>query len=118
MRSYRVSEVAASFRSKIVVFAGWIYTSAWWRPQSPGLNPIDFYLWGFLVAKVFDRGSQSIIDIKKAVSYFAISIEPETVAEVVVSFRIRVNLCNELAGQHFQQNIHFIQKFYILSICC
>ena len=60
---------------------------------APNLNPIDFYLWRFLAAEVFDRRSQSIIDIKEAVHYFANSIEPKTVAEVVKNFQKRINLC-------------------------
>ena len=89
-----------------------------WQSQSPHLNLIDFYLWGFLAAKVFERQPQSIIGIKEAVSYFVNSIEPETVAEVVKNFRKRVNLCYEMAGQYFQQKSSTIQKFHISSICC
>ncbi len=35
-------------------------TTVLWPPQSPDLNPIDFYLWGFLAASVFKIPNQSI----------------------------------------------------------
>ena len=66
--------------------------------QSPDLNPINFYLRGFLAAKVFDKRTQSIIDIKEAVSCFA-SIEPEKLAEVVKNFRKRADLYYGMAGK-------------------
>ncbi len=44
---------------------------------------------------MLDTRPQSIIDIKEAVSYFANSIEPETVAEVAEKFRKRSKIANE-----------------------
>ncbi len=79
--------------------------SLWWRPQSQDWNPIDFHLCRFLVAKVFERRPQRIIDVNEAVSNFDNSIQPDTLAKVVKNFRKRVNLCFVMAGQHFQQNI-------------
>ncbi len=51
------------------------------------MNPIDFYMWGNLAAKMFDRQQKNIIDFKETVSYFANSIELETVAELVKNVR-------------------------------
>ncbi len=62
-------------------------------------------MWGFVVTKVFDRRPQSTIDIKIIASYVATSIVPEIEVEIVKSFRKRVYLYYQMAGQHFQQNI-------------
>ena len=38
-----------------------------WAPHSPDLNPLDFHLWGFLKAKVYENRPKTITEMKTAI---------------------------------------------------
>ena len=39
-----------------------------WSPHSPDLNPLDFYLWGYLKDSVYEHNPQNIPDPKAAIT--------------------------------------------------
>ena len=39
-----------------------------WSPNSPDLNPLDFYLWGFLKDTMCRNNHQTITELKEAIT--------------------------------------------------
>jgi len=74
-----------------------------WPPRSPGLNPLDFWLWGYLGSRVFQRAPKSIQELRKAIRDEISVITPEQLSDAVDSFHGRVLAVIENNGGHFEQ---------------
>ena len=73
-----------------------------WAPHSPDLNPLDFFLWGYLKDNVFRGRPQTIPELKQAVAQKIREIELPTCTRVVDNFVRRVKLCIQRGGRHLE----------------
>jgi len=73
-----------------------------WPPRSPDLTPCDFFLWGYLKAKVYEQRPQSLRALKEAITQEVEAIPPEMTQRVMNNFRERLQQCVDSAGSHLR----------------
>ena len=69
-----------------------------WPPQSPDLNPLDFWLWGHL-GKIIQR---SIDELMQTVEDARNTITPDNIDESLRNLTKRLQSCVAQSGGHFQ----------------
>ncbi|GBM69974.1 hypothetical protein AVEN_142995-1 [Araneus ventricosus] len=78
-----------------------------WPPQSPDLNPCDFWLWGYLKAVVYGGPIANLAELKNCITQHIHNITTETLRSVVEHVVLRFQLKGENAGQRME---HFLSK--------
>ena len=73
-----------------------------WPANSPDLNPLDFYMWGYVKREVFAANPQSTADIKKAITDTVASISQPVLERVVDNFVRRTKSCIAARGGIFE----------------
>ena len=73
-----------------------------WPPNSPDLNPLDFFFWGHSMNHVFRTKPSTIDDLKKVVDEFAEAMDPNLVRKVCSSARGRFEKMKQVKGGHFE----------------
>lgn len=73
-----------------------------WPPRSPDLNPMDFFLWGYLKNKVYVTPPTNLQDLRDRITLEARNISPEVFRNVRNGFYDRLALCQERIGHHFE----------------
>lgn len=74
-----------------------------WPPRSPCLNPLDYFLWGFMKNKVYDRPVQNVEYLQAKLTEAFQSITPVNIRNAVRNMDRRTSLCIEHMGTHFEQ---------------
>ena len=74
-----------------------------WPPNSPDLNPLDFFFWGYTMNHVFRVKPNSMEDLKSVVNDFAHAMDPDLVKKVCRSARSRFEKMQTQRGGHFEQ---------------
>lgn len=75
-----------------------------WPPNSPDLNPLDFYVWGVMLDK-FQKHKpkpQSIPELKTLLNEIWDSLPQEQVQKAILSVRKRLTACVKTGGGHFE----------------
>ena len=80
-------------------------SAIWWPPQSPDLNPVDFWLWGHLSDIVWQSQPSDITTLMGVVETAAVQIPGETFENALLNFRKRIISCYEQNGGHFEQGM-------------
>ena len=70
-----------------------------WPQHSPDLNPLDYFLWGFLKD---GNKPQTIQELKLSIEKEVQRIYPETCHRVVQNFQRRIRACLERNGQYLE----------------
>ena len=76
-----------------------------WPAQSPDLTPCDFFLWGYLKAKVYARRPGTIEQLKEAIRQEVAAIPPAMTRKVMDNFRERLQQCVINNGRHLSDVI-------------
>jgi inhibitor of nuclear factor kappa-B kinase subunit alpha len=76
-----------------------------WPAHSPDLNPLDFWFWGYIESRVFEKKPDSVLVLKKVVEDAAREINPEMVKNVAANFGKRVIKCIEKRGGPFEAEL-------------
>jgi len=72
-----------------------------WPPYSPDLAPPDYFLWGFLKAKVYSNGNfTNLEDLKQRIMTEIHLIPRELLQNVCDSFPEKLDLCISRQGDH------------------
>jgi len=66
-----------------------------------GLEPPDFYLWGYLKGRVYGNNPQPIPDLKAAITAVIRAIPREECGRVIENFAHRIQMCLQRQGAHF-----------------
>ena len=76
-----------------------------WPARSPDLNPLDFFLWGYLKSLVYETPVRNEEDLLAKIMASCTHVEaiPGIFQRVRESMTRRCNLCIEANGQHFEQ---------------
>ena len=67
-----------------------------------GLDPPDFYMWGYLKDKVYGKNPQTIPDLKTAITAAIIAIRREECGRVIENFAHRIQMCLQSRGAHLE----------------
>lgn len=70
--------------------------------MAPDLNPLDFFLWGYLKDIVYSTNPDSIRDLKTEITKEVRAISPATIGHVFNNFKRRVSACLEQNGRHIE----------------
>lgn len=75
-----------------------------WPPNSPDLNPLDYWFWGLVSSRVGPRGDMSRCELiaTACLAIRAIGSDLNGIADAVMSFRTRLAACIEAHGHHFE----------------
>lgn len=74
-----------------------------WPPRSPDLNPLDYFLWGYLKDKVYTAVPINTVEELTARILAAVrTITPEMLQGAVSGLVRRAQLCIEADGGHFE----------------
>lgn len=84
-----------------------------WPPRSPDLNPLDFFLWGYVKSEVYKVPPTTRENMQLRIIQAFRPITPEMLVHVQRSFHERIPLCLQNAGSHFEQ---FLPTMYLLVI--
>ena len=75
-----------------------------WPSRSPDLNPLDYWFWGTLKARVFHRNAPTTLeDLKHRIVEECAQFTSEEMSTAVSSLWRRCALLEEVGGGHFQQ---------------
>jgi len=67
-----------------------------------GLEPPDFYMWGYLKDRVYGNKPQTIPDLKAAITAAIRAIPREECARVIENFAHRIQMCLQRRGAHLE----------------
>ena len=73
-----------------------------WPPNSPDLNPLDFFFWGHSMNHVFRSQPATIEDLKPVVNDFARNMSREIILKACKSAYVRFEKLREMKGGHFE----------------
>jgi len=73
-----------------------------WPPHSPDLNPLDFFLWGFVKSKVYCPPPSALAELKTAIRREIRKIDTETCKSVIQNFRARISAVKTKRGGHME----------------
>lgn len=69
-----------------------------WPPRSPDLTPLDFFLWGFLVQKVYKTRPRNREELRVRIRQACAEITPEQLRNTIRNVRKRYDKCIEIHG--------------------
>ncbi|XP_054713645.1 uncharacterized protein LOC129223103 [Uloborus diversus] len=77
-----------------------------WPPHSSDLNPCDYYLWGSLKSKIWQRSPTNLSELKTAITTAVETIDSEAHSRVMVGFQKRLTAVLVKDGGHFKPLYH------------
>ena len=81
------------------------FTEKTWASHSPGLNPLDFFLWGHLKDQMSGEQFQTLNDLKSLVESLIRAVTPEQSEDTIQHF------CSE-CGDVFREMVAILNSFY------
>jgi hypothetical protein len=77
-----------------------------WPARSPDLNACDFFLWGYLKSKVYEKKPRTTEDLKQNIKEEVAAIPPTMVQRVMQNFQKRLlGECVDNNGRHLTDTI-------------
>jgi len=92
VQNYLKSKFGDKFMEKII-----------WPPRSPDLNPCDFYLWGYLKARVYNPLPKTLDELKSNIRREIKKITKDDLKRVFLNFENRCDLVIETKGRHIKK---------------
>src|SRR6185437_7270063 len=76
-----------------------------WPARSPDLNPLDYFLWGYLKSEVYRNRPRNIADLKRNITSACQQVTPDMLQNVIGSWETRLRHCITADGKQFEQLI-------------
>ena len=73
-----------------------------WPPRSPDLRPPDYFLWGYLKGRVYQRKPRTIDALKANITKEIQAVTEDVLARTFQNMARRVQTCLDANGGHFQ----------------
>jgi len=77
-----------------------------WPPHSPDINPCDFFLWGFLKEKVFQRWPENVAQLRAHIVKLCHALSEDLYRKVVTDARVRLQEVVRQNGGHIEHVLH------------
>jgi hypothetical protein len=71
-----------------------------WPARSTDLNAFDFFLWGYLKSKVYEKKPWTTVDLNQNIRDEVTAISPTMLQRVTQNFQIRLRVCVDNKGRH------------------
>ena len=72
-----------------------------WPARSPDLNPLDFFVWGFIKEQVYATPPQDVEEVRNRINAAVLQITPERLERVIQTIPRRLQLCLDTDGFQF-----------------
>lgn len=96
----------------------WIGRGRWflWAPRSPGLTPLDYFLWSTLKSKVYCKSPVTVEDTTNKI-IGTCTFTTKTIVSAMVSLINRLGKCIKVKGHYFvdfsnQTLLHLLIYFF------
>jgi hypothetical protein len=76
-----------------------------WPARSPDLNTCDFFLWGYLESKVYEKKPRTTEDLKQNIREEVAAIVPTMLQRVMQNFQKRLRERVDNNGRHLTDAI-------------
>lgn len=76
-----------------------------WPPRSPDLNPCDFWLWGYLKDRVYQRNTNTCWRLKMSIAREIANIPPEMLRASVEQSLVRFQAVLDANGNHIEHRL-------------
>jgi hypothetical protein len=75
-----------------------------WPPNSPDLNPLDYYVWGAMLHKYQEHTPKptTTTELKAVLQQIWDKLPQQSIENAVIAFRKRLQLCIQAAGGHIE----------------
>ena len=73
-----------------------------WPPRSPDLSICDYFLWGYLKARVYEHKPRTLDDLKEAIRVEVAQIDRAMLERVEANFQERLQKCINENGHHMK----------------
>jgi hypothetical protein len=75
-----------------------------WPARSPDLNACDFFLWGYVKSKVYEKNPRATKDLKQNIRDEVAAISPTMLERVMQNFQKRLRGCVD-KGRHLTDTL-------------
>ena len=93
-----------------------MFTQPKWPTRSPDLTPPDFFLWGMLKARVYEKNPPDLSALKSRIKREIAKVTRAQLSDVLKIWKKRVQMCGSENGKHFQTS-DVTRLILILSLC-
>jgi hypothetical protein len=76
-----------------------------WPARSPNLNACDFFLWGYLKSKVYEKKPRTKVDLKQNIRDEVAAISPTMLQRVMQNFQKHLRECVDNNGRHLTDTV-------------
>ena len=73
-----------------------------WSPNSPDLNPLDYFLWGYCKDNVYKDSPRTLTELKREIEAHISTITTLMCKKVIQNFGIRLNRVITQKGSHIE----------------
>ncbi|GBM52050.1 hypothetical protein AVEN_23285-1 [Araneus ventricosus] len=87
-----------TFQQQVIGYSGCLE----WPPRSPGLNPLDFFLWGYMKQRVYATTPPTFQELRNRITDACASVSPAMLYNVQREVQSRVQMCIVAEGHHFE----------------
>jgi hypothetical protein len=77
-----------------------------WPPNSPDLNPCDYFLWGFFKEKILQRKPQVLMELRALIIPACSEITEDMCCQVINNITVHVSEVARCNGGHIEHLIH------------
>jgi len=77
-----------------------------WPPHSPDINPCDFFLWGSLKEKVFQRRPENVAQLRAHIAKLCRALSEDLCQKVVTNARVHLQEVVRQNSGHIEHVLH------------
>ncbi|GBM96167.1 hypothetical protein AVEN_23260-1 [Araneus ventricosus] len=89
-----------TFQQHVICYGGCVE----WPPRSPDLNPLDFFLWGYIKQRVYAIPPPTLQELRNRITDACASVSPAMLYNVQREVQSLVQMCIVAEGHHFEHN--------------
>ncbi|GBN40064.1 hypothetical protein AVEN_227825-1 [Araneus ventricosus] len=89
-----------TFQQQVIGYGGCVE----WPPLLPDLNPLEFFLWGYIKQRVYANPPPTLQELRSHITDDCASVSPSVLYNVQWEVESRVQMCIVAEGHHFERD--------------
>ncbi|GBM04235.1 hypothetical protein AVEN_41045-1 [Araneus ventricosus] len=89
-----------TFQQQVIGYGGCVE----WAPRSPDLNPLNFFLWGYIKQRVYATPPPTFQELRNRITVACASVSSAFLNNVQREVQSRVQMCTVAEGHHFEHD--------------
>ena len=73
-----------------------------WPARSPDLNPLDFFLCGYLKSQVYSPWPKNLDELEANIRRVVGNLQPGVIRNAIMDIKKRAQMCINAGGGHFE----------------